>query len=258
MLTSEEGVRLGDPVDKKARVICLHGFPGHPTDWDFLAHDTDRDFLSVPMPWLAHIPEWTLNFDNVVAYCRTILDEHMAKPTHVVGHDIGALVLWKLSQGETNRNLASMSILSCPHPQAYLEFTGSPDYKTRTGYIDNLLRDPTSYVSPFVQSGERGSDQIAAHLKDTDFTRISTLYSGIVSGGQRSISTDPVGIDVPIALIAGRDDFVLGPHTMERSAELVAGPVKTMFLDSDSHFPHLTNPETVNTFLEEFWNATGH
>ena len=249
---------MGDPVDKKARVICLHGFPGHPTDWDFLAQDTDRDLLSVSMPWLAYIPGRTLNFRNVVAYCRTILDEHMAEPTHVVGHDIGALVLWKLSQDETNRNLASVSILSCPHPQAYLEFTASPDYKTRTCYIDNLLRDPTSYVSPFVQSGERGSNQIAAHLKDTDFIRVSTLYSDIVSGSQKLPSTDPGRIDVPIALIAGRDDFVLGPHAMERSAELVAGPVKTMFLDGDSHFPHLTYPETVNTFLKEFWNATGH
>jgi pimeloyl-ACP methyl ester carboxylesterase len=249
---------MGDPVDKKARVICLHGFPGHPSDWHLIARDTNRDVLSVPMPWLANIPGRDLNFCNVVAYCRTILDEYMVKPTHVVGHDIGALVLWKLLQGETNRNLASVSILSCPHPQAYLEFTASPDYMARTGYIGNLLRDPTSYVSPFVQSGERGSDQIARHLKDTDFVRLATLYSDIVSGGQIQTSTDRCPTDLPIALIASRDDFVLGPHAMERSVELVAGPVKTMFLEGNSHFPHLTNPETVNTFLEEFWNATGH
>ena len=246
---------------KKARVICLHGFPGRPSDWDELASSagSERDIQSIPMPWLSAVPALPLNLQMVLEYCRILIDENAQEPVHLVGHDLGGLVLWWLAQSNLKDRIASLSILSCPHPLAYAEFTASPDYASRSEYIDDIIQNAPENISRRIQETEAdAATGLIETLKDTDIVRLAPLYTEILASRSISAANAPKTQDIPFALINSFDDRLLGAWAHERSVVHVDGSVQSLLVDGQSHFPHLTSSQAVNSFLKEFWNGTGH
>ena len=261
----ERGPAAGDAI------VLLHGWPGGAATWDRVA------------PALAHLGHRTIVVDQrgysprarpsgrrayamgeLTADVVALLDAAGADRAHGVGHDWGGAVGWAMAAAWPER-LASLTVLSTPHPQALARSLRSSDQLLRSSYIGVfqlplvpeallLARDGALLRAALERSG-LPADLARAYVRRQQ--EPGALSASL--GWYRALpfgSTPPGDATVPTRFIWGSEDGALGRRAAELTGEHVVAPYRFDCVEGASHWlPELHAELVVDAIAEQ---ATRH
>jgi pimeloyl-ACP methyl ester carboxylesterase len=183
-----------------------------------------------------------------------------AKRFHLVGHDWGGSIAWGIANAHPER-LASLTILSRPHPNAFNRALALPD-----GDQKHRSRHHRAFLEPDAAS--------VVLANDCEWLRVRWTAAGMPRAAQekhlavlgnpaameaalawyraRGAIRSPLGkIRVPTLYIWGDADDTVGRPAAEGTREDVSGPYQFAVLPGGSHFTQDQMPEPVNALLIE-------
>ncbi|HTL90079.1 MAG TPA: alpha/beta hydrolase, partial [Leptolyngbya sp.] len=120
-------------------VLLLHGFPEFWYSWRYQIPALARHF-KVVVPDLrgyndSEKPESGYDLDTLSADIRSLIDRLGYDRAHVVGHDLGGAIAWRLAQKFPN-SLDRLALLSAPHPQRFAkDLLSNFDQFRRSWYV---------------------------------------------------------------------------------------------------------------------------
>ncbi len=177
---------------------------------------------------------------------------------HLVGHDWGGSIAWDIAHRMPQR-LASLTILSRPHPNAFNRALQSTDaaqaqrsqhhtffLKPEAGPA--LLADGARWLRDRHAKAGTPADAVARHL-----TVIGTpqgMEGALAWYRARGAVRPPIGkIDVPVLYLWGDADDSVGRTAAEGTGEFVSGPYRFESYPGGGHFLAEQAPQWVNTHL---------
>jgi pimeloyl-ACP methyl ester carboxylesterase len=190
---------------------------------------------------------------SIVAACG-----HGARPFHLVGHDWGGSIAWGIADKHAAR-LASLTVLSRPHPTAFNHALALPD-----GEQARRSRHHKAFLAPdagalLLADGARRlrnrwtaagvpAAAIEAHLSVIgDPTAMEGMLAWYRARGALRAPLGP--IRVPTLYIWGDADDSVGCAAAEGTRDFVTGPFRFETVPGGSHFVAEQTPQRVNEVL---------
>lgn len=243
------------PADAPA-VVLLHGFPQQLSTFEAVAGrlndeglrtltPSERGYTRAARPIRRREYRTAATAADVIA----LLDTAGLAKAHIVGHDWGGNQAWGVAGWNPDR-VASLTILSTPHPAAFLKSVWTSRQGLLSWYMV-LCQLPAlperlaqrRFAKSLHDSGlpdDFIGRYAAAMAEPGALTGALNWYRGIPFSRQ-----PPVGrITVPTTYVWGRDDFVLARRAVELTADYVTGPYEVVELDAGHWLPE-TAPEPV-------------
>lgn len=122
-------------------VVLLHGWPQDRTAWRPITERLNAAGMRTLAPDLrgyspgARPPQWTdYEIGKLVEDVTALLDTAGIDRVHLVGHDWGGALAWTLASRHPER-IATLSVLSTPHPAAMIWAMTHADQKKRSAYM---------------------------------------------------------------------------------------------------------------------------
>jgi pimeloyl-ACP methyl ester carboxylesterase len=257
------------PVDGPL-VVLLHGFPESAAEWTHVmpllaAHGLravafdQRGYSPGARPEGVDAYHHVQLGDDVVAVAAELGHDRF----HLVGHDWGALVAWSLA-GLRPENVASLSIVSVPHPRAFADARANdPDQQERSAYIA-FFKTPDEPEKAFLADdadmlrrafAEIDPEIAAAHVRvHTDPGAMTATLNWYRAWDDSLDDTPP--ITVPTLFVWSDDDVALGRAGAEATADFVEGPYRFEVFEGLSHWIPEVAPERLAALLVE--QVTAH
>jgi pimeloyl-ACP methyl ester carboxylesterase len=177
---------------------------------------------------------------------------------HLVGHDWGGSIAWSLADRFPQR-LASLTVLSRPHPNAFNRALQLPDgdqaHRSRhhkaflePDAADVVLADNCKWLRERLAAAGVPAAAIAQHLgvlgnKDA-------MEAALAWYRARGAIRGPLGIiDVPTLYIWGDADDTVGRIAAEGTRDFVSAPYRFEVLPGVGHFAADQAPDRVNELL---------
>jgi pimeloyl-ACP methyl ester carboxylesterase len=259
--------------DDKLLVLMLHGFC------------VSRDFWHNQIPVLAEAGHFAVapnqrgyspdarpdpaNFDNyrVDRLIGDALDivaavGHGERRFHLVGHDWGGSLAWLIADRWPER-LASLTMLSRPHPASFARALAMPDgdqaYRSRhhREFLDpaagpRLLADDAAWVRTRLARNGVPEAAIAAHLSVVgNPPAMEVALAWYRARGERQ----PVGpTKVPTLFIWGDADDTVGRAAAEGTGEFIAADYQFATLPGVGHYAADQVPKQVTGLLLDHLN----
>jgi pimeloyl-ACP methyl ester carboxylesterase len=243
------------PADAPA-VVLLHGFPQQPSTFEAVVDQlnaaglrtltpSERGYTAAARPTRRRDYRTAATAVDVLA----LLDTARLPNAHIVGHDWGGNQAWGVAGWHSDR-VASLTVLSTPHPAAFLKSLLTSRQGLRSWYMAlfQLPALPERLAQRTLAKSLRGSGlpddfverYTAAMAEPGALTGALNWYRGIPFSGR-----PPLGrISVPTTYIWGRNDFALARHAVELTADYVSGPYEVVELDAGHWLPE-TKPDAV-------------
>lgn len=251
-------------------VILLHGFPGSRRTWDDVS------------PLLEEAGARVIAFDqrgyspgarprrrrdyravDVTADVLALLDALGVARAHVVGHDWGGFVTWRLAAVAPDR-LSGMTVLSTPHPTAMIRSMFSSDQALRSLYIGffQLPWLPEAVLRPRLARMLRRFGLSPAYaakyqrfLAAPEALRAALhWYRGMWLPDRRGRHAARAHVRVPTTYVWGNGDPALGRRAAELTRRYVEGPYRFVELDEHHWLPEHAAPAIAREILA----ALGH
>ncbi len=199
-------------------------------------------------------------FDKLVGDAMTIADAcgGAGRRFHLVGHDWGGSLAWAIAD-RTPERLASLSILSRPHPMAFNRALEMPDgeQKRRSAHhrwflepdaVARLLADDVRWLR---DRHKANSVPAAATERHIAVIGNEAAMSGALAWYRaRGTHHKPVGKTVvPTLYIWGDADDTVGRAAAEGTAEFVSAPYRFAVLPGGGHFVADQFPGEANALL---------
>jgi pimeloyl-ACP methyl ester carboxylesterase len=177
---------------------------------------------------------------------------------HLVGHDWGGSIAWSLADRFPQR-LASLTVLSRPHPNAFNRALQMPDgdqaHRSRhhnaflePGAADVVLADDAKWLRERLAAGGVPSAAIEAHLGVLG--NKEAMEAALAWYRARGAIRGPLGmIDVPTLYIWGDADDTVGRIAAEGTKDFVSAPYRFEVLPGVGHFAADQVPDRVNELL---------
>jgi len=251
---------VGDPSGEA--MVLLHGFPQDASSFAAVVPQlveagyrtlvpTQRGYAPMARPDRRRDYRLT----ELVGDALALLDAAGLRSAHVVGHDWGGGVAWGLASWHPER-VASLTVLSTPHPAAMLaaltrssqlvrsaymgffQLPGVPEAVMR-GTLARTLRDsglPDSYVARYC----------AAMAQPGALTGALRWYRGLPF----SLRPATGRIRVHTTYVWGQRDFALGRFAAERTGRYVTGPYAFVKLDAGHWLPEAEPDAIARAVLE--------
>jgi pimeloyl-ACP methyl ester carboxylesterase len=251
-------------------ILLLHGFPQSRHTWrgqvpalaaaGYRAIAPDQRGYS---PGARPDPSTVSNYayDKLIADAIDIVTAcgGAAKRFHLVGHDWGGQVSWGVAARHADR-LASLSILSRPHPSAFLRALQAPD-----GEQKHRSRHHRAFFDPDTARmlTEEGARRLRRNLSEAKVPPDAIeLYASVLGTPEameaalawyrtEGLRTDLGRIAVPTLYVWGDADHSVTPMAAEGTAEFVSGPYRFVSLPGVGHFSTDEVPERINASLLE-------
>jgi pimeloyl-ACP methyl ester carboxylesterase len=258
---------LVDGPEQGAPVLLLHGFAEsfHHCDAQIAAlaragyraiAPSQRGYSPGARPDPANTDNYI--FDKLVDDPMQIASALGLGRFHLVGHDWGGSIAWGIADKRPER-LASLTILSRPHPNAFNRALALHD-----GEQKHRSRHHREFLEP---------DAAAVVLaNDAEWLRVRWDAAGVPKAAQekhlavlgkpgameaaltwyraRGAIRSPLGvIAVPTLYIWGDADDTVGRPAAEWTREFVSGPYEFAVLPGGGHFTADQMPEAVNALL---------
>ena len=177
---------------------------------------------------------------------------------HLVGHDWGGSIAWGLADRHPER-LASLTILSRPHPNAFnraLSMTDG-DQANRSRHhraflepdaADVVLADDAKWLRDRLAANGVPADAIEAHL--AVLGNKDAMEAALAWYRARGAIRGPLGpIRVPTLYIWGDADDTVGRVAAEGTADFIAAPYRFEVLPGVGHFAADQAPQRVCELL---------
>ena len=237
-------------------VLLLHGFPESRHSWraalpglalaGYRAVAPDqRGYSPGARPDPKNLPNYA--FEKLIADAIDIADASGAagKRFHLVGHDWGGQVSWGVADKHPER-LASLTILSRPHPQSFRRALQMPDgeQKNRSRHHRAFL-EPDTGVKLLADNAKRLRDgpfgqgvpaaAVEAHLAvlgNSEAMEAALAWYRANAGLAAEVGT----IKVPTLYIWGDADATVGPTAAGGTREFVSASFGMEILPGVGHF----------------------
>jgi pimeloyl-ACP methyl ester carboxylesterase len=248
----ELGPPDGDPV------LLLHGFPQRADSWHAVATRlAERGYRTIAPDQRGYSPRArpagrdSYRLEELVADALAVVDGLVGPATrvHLVGHDWGAAVAWRLAARHGDR-LRTLTAVSVPPPAAYLRSLVTTRQGLASWYVyalqlpwlpERLLAangGPFSrrFVAALRRTGQSkaAAQRDAAGLADPSaLTAALNWYRGMFSGPPGD--PDPP-VRVPTLFVWSDGDTALTRQSTELVHKYVAGPFRYAELRGVSHW----------------------
>jgi pimeloyl-ACP methyl ester carboxylesterase len=183
---------------------------------------------------------------------------HARRRFHLVGHDWGGSIAWGIADRHADR-LASLTVLSRPHPNAFNRALALPD-----GDQAQRSRHHKAFLAPdagavlLANSGRRLRERLAAsgvsaaaieqHL--SVIGNASAMEAALTWYRARGAIRAPLGqIKVPVLYVWGDADDTVGRAAAEGTRDFVSGPYRFEILPGVGHFIADQSPDRLNDLL---------
>jgi pimeloyl-ACP methyl ester carboxylesterase len=242
------------PIDGPV-VVLLHGFPGSRRTWDALTpllEDGGARVFSLDQrgysPRARPVHRRSYRAAAVTGDVLALLDDLQVDRAHLVGHDWGGFVAWRLAAVAPHR-LHSVTVLSTPHPRALVRSLFSSAQAVRSLYIAffQLPALPEALLLPrlarlLVASGLPSAMAREYHrfLSAPGALRGAlNWYRGMWLPDRRSrrASRQPVAVDA--TYVWGNGDQALGRRSAELTRRYVGASYRFVELDEGHWLPEL-------------------
>ena len=258
---------LVDGPEQGAPVLLLHGFAESFHHWDHqiaaLAHAGYRAIAPSQRGYSARARPDPANTDNYV-FDRLVDDPMQIAAQlglacfHLVGHDWGGSIAWGIADKYPDR-LASLTILSRPHPNAFNRALALPDgeQKQRSRHHRSFLEPGAAAVvlandAAWLRVRWDGADvPKAAQAKHLAVLgNPAAMEAALAWYRARGAIRSPLGvIRVPTLYVWGDADDTVGRSAAEWTREYVSGPYEFAVLPGGGHFTADQMPEQVNALM---------
>jgi pimeloyl-ACP methyl ester carboxylesterase len=250
-------------------VLLLHGFAESMHCWGAqVAALADAGYRAVAPSQRGYSPGARPDTSDTANYhIERLMDDAMAivaasgygdRRFHLVGHDWGGSIAWALADRFPDR-LASLAVLSRPHPNAFNRALQMPDgdqaQRSRhhkaflePGAADLLLADNAKWLRERLAAGGVPAPAITEHIgvlgnKDP-------MEAALTWYRARGAIRSPLGpIRVPTLYIWGNADDTVGRVAAEGTGDFVAAPYRFEVLPGVGHFAADQAPDRVSELL---------
>jgi pimeloyl-ACP methyl ester carboxylesterase len=179
---------------------------------------------------------------------------------HLVGHDWGGSISWALADRFPDR-LASLTVLSRPHPNAFNRALQMPDgeqaqrSRHHKAFLepeaaDRVLADNAKWLRERLTAAGVPSSAIEKHL--SVLGNKDAMEAALAWYRARGAVRGPLGpIRVPVLYIWGDADDTVGRVAAEGTEDFVAAPYRFEVLPGVGHFAADQVPDRVSELLLE-------
>ncbi|MCU1405186.1 MAG: alpha/beta hydrolase [Glaciihabitans sp.] len=243
------------PIDGPV-IILLHGFPPNRSSWERVAHLLNEAGLRTLAPDQRGYspqarPRRRLSYrsDDIARDAIALIDEVNCERVHVVGHDWGGFVAWKLATSVPER-LNGVTVLSTPHPKALVRSLLSSAQILRSGYIgffqipalpEIVLRRHLGQMLRRFGLPASIADEYQRFMRQPDALRGAlNWYRGMLIPARRGagkIGTGDDRVHIPTTYVWGNCDTALGPRAAHLTKHYVDGPYRFVELDENHWLP---------------------
>jgi pimeloyl-ACP methyl ester carboxylesterase len=258
---------LVDRPGEGAPVLLLHGFAESFHHWDAqiaaLARSGYRAYAPSQRGYSPGARPDPANTDNYVF--ERLVDDPMQIASklglsrfHLVGHDWGGSIAWGIADRFPER-LASLTILSRPHPNAFNRALALPDgdQKHRSRHHREFLEpDAAAVVLANDTAWLRVRWDAAGVPKDAQEKHLGVLANPAAMNAAlawyraRGAIRSPLGvIRVPTLYIWGDADDTVSRPAAEWTQEYVSAPYEFAVLPGGGHFTADQMPDAVNALI---------
>ncbi|MFN3231993.1 MAG: alpha/beta fold hydrolase [Alphaproteobacteria bacterium] len=270
-ITTESGLTFDSWItgpDDGPMVILLHGFPQSRHTWRrqlpalatagfrCIAPD-QRGYSRGARPDPAVLSNY--HYDKLVSDVVEIAEAAGNQGKfHLVGHDWGGQVAWGVAARHPGR-LASLTILSRPHPEAFVRALKAPD-----GDQKHRSRHHRAFLDPKTAGLllEDGARRLRRNLRATGVPDdAAELYLSVLGNAdaleaalawyraQADLRVELGAITVPTLYIWGDADASVGPMAAQGTADFISAPYRFEALAGIGHFSTDEAPDDINRLL---------
>ena len=247
-------------------VVMLHGFPQFADAWTrvmpvlaqagfrVVAFD-QRGYASGARPETVSSYATDALVEDVLACANSLGQETF----HVVGHDWGGLLAWRLAARHAQR-LRSVAVLSTPHPDAFREALASdPEQQAKSQYIQ-LFRMPGNVAEGMLLAADAAllrrvcQDRLQKDQVERNVQRLSEpgALTAALNWYRALKVAEPAGpVSMPALYLWGDQDLALGRTAAEATARFITGPYRFKALEGVSHWILEDAPQSVTDLLLE-------
>ncbi|TMM14221.1 MAG: alpha/beta fold hydrolase [Actinobacteria bacterium] len=244
-------------------IVLLHGYPQSSASWrsvfpgltaaGYRALAPDQRGYS---PGARPVGRRAYVMSELVADVLALADQAGIDRFHVVGHDWGGAVAWALGTDHPDR-LRTLTVLSTPHPGAFLRSTVTSSQALRSWYMGlfqiprvpewlSLVGDGRVALSSMRRSGlseERAHEYLARMREPGAITGALNWYRAIPFEAAAIREAQPV--TVPTLYVWSTKDVALGRKAAELTGHYVSGPYRLEILEGVSHWIPEEAPDAV-------------
>jgi pimeloyl-ACP methyl ester carboxylesterase len=256
-------------------VLLLHGFAESMHCWRAqVTALSDAGYCAIAPSQRGYSPgARPVTADTANYHIERLMDDAMAIVAasgygearfHLVGHDWGGSIAWALAD-RTPQRLASLTVLSRPHPNAFNRALQSPDgdqaHRSRhhkaflePDAADIVLADNAKWLRDRLIANGVPQAAIAEHL--AVLGNRPAMEAALAWYRARGAIRMPLGpIRVPTLYIWGDADDTVGRPAAEGTVDFIAAPYRFVALPGVGHFAADQVPDRVSELLLEHVTA---
>jgi pimeloyl-ACP methyl ester carboxylesterase len=235
------------PQDGPA-VLLLHGFPQTSHCWRHLVPQLPG-YRTVALDQRGYSPGArptdveAYRVPELAADALAVLDALGIEHAHVVGHDWGAAVAWQLGARHPRR-LRTLTILSVPHPQAFVAaLRGDDDQRQKSLYMRDFAQP--LYADELLADGAARLRSLFGGLPSVDVEHVVARAQepGALAAWLRWYAAqrledvaDTPAVAVPTLYVWSDGDVALGRTAAFATKDWVTGPYRFEVLVGVSHW----------------------
>jgi pimeloyl-ACP methyl ester carboxylesterase len=253
-----DALEAGDP--QKPLVLFLHGFPQFAAAWsEIMAPVAEAGFHVLAVDQRGYSPgarpQGVESYDMrlLVADALSFADALGTQRFHLVAHDWGGILAWRLAAEQPDR-LLSLTVLSTPHTDALLNAIATEPSQTQMSAYIQYFRQPGGVADQgmLANNAQRLRAAFRDKLTPADLeAHVSRLSEpGALTAAlnwYRALDFDArIGpVTTNTLFIWGSADHALGEVAARNTAEFVKGPYRFVLLEGRSHWLLEEAPDAV-------------
>ncbi|AXI03676.1 alpha/beta fold hydrolase [Aquirhabdus parva] len=258
------------PLDGEV-VVLLHGFPSTKESWSEVSSLLNAaGYRTIAPDQRGYSPlarpqkRSDYRLDLLAADIEALIDQ-IAQPIHLVGHDWGAMVAWRVAQRHTHP-IKTLTTVSVPHPGAYVRSMLSSNQLFKSYYmvlfqlprVPEWLTMKTPTIKGLLKNSGMTPEQIQHFNHDiVDRGALTTAINWYRAMPFMNPKTMLTKVKIPTTHVWSEGDVALAKAGAELTHRFVDADYKLEILKNLSHWIPEEAPQVLATIIESriHWNA---